>query len=437
MEDQAYDFQSKLIVGFCVSIITYLCYRLQQTERRLKELEICVPSFADDSNRNKSAIVEDCKKLVENVKELLENDADRRRKSNEKKKVKIFMDGAFDLTHYGHFNAFRQARMLGDHLVVGVNSDESIKDCKGPPILNDEERQATVLSCRFVDEIVPLCPYVMTEEYIHKIMEEYDIDYFVHGDDPCTVDGKDVYERVKSIGKFKTIARTEGVSSTDIVGRMMLLTKNVRQPDDNSEGSFLRKRKMSNENLEPARTFYPTSRMLRCFAGAISNAPPTSTTKVVYIAGEWDMFNATHVQILQKARTFGDYLYVGVHTDDSAEAYHGGRPPVFNLYERVLAIMGCKYVDDVLLGADIAVTTEQIQSFQIDTVIRVKAFGLPDSAYKAAEEMGKLKDIDDIIPLTVENIAHRIVGNLDNILAKHESKAKKEKDFYEKKYGDK
>lgn len=48
-----------------------------------------------------------------------------------KKEVRIFVDGAFDLFHFGHMNAFRQARELGTFLIVGVNSDESITRCKG------------------------------------------------------------------------------------------------------------------------------------------------------------------------------------------------------------------------------------------------------------------------------------------------------------------
>jgi len=441
-------------IALFVIVITYLYYRLQYAEKRLAEYEKSIPAFAVEPKTPGGKL--DPSKLLDSMKTLLE-DYENRISGAKKKKVKIFMDGAFDLTHYGHFNAFRQARMLGDHLVVGVNSDESILKCKGPPILNDEERQATVLSCRFVDEIVPQCPYVMTEEYIQKIMEEYDIDFFVHGDDPCTVDGKDVYGRVKQMGKFKTIPRTEGVSSTDIVGRMMMLTNNVRMPDtetvmleaqgsstlDNdggcgtpTESRSLRKRmSQDQETLDaPARNFYPTSRMLRCFAGAIGNAPPSKEDVVVYIAGEWDMFNSTHVEILKKARALGDYLYVGVHTDENVKEYTRGRPPVFNLYERVLGVLGCKYVDDVLLGADIPVTEAQIQSFAINKVIRVEAFGLPDVAYEAARDLGILEDITNVTPLTPEKIAMRIVGNLDSIIAKHKAKAKKEQDFYKDKY---
>ena len=61
------------------------------------------------------------------------------RKKLSTKPVRIFMEGAFDLMHYGHMNAFRLGHSLGTELVVGVNSDESITKCKGcAPCMSDE-----------------------------------------------------------------------------------------------------------------------------------------------------------------------------------------------------------------------------------------------------------------------------------------------------------
>ena len=78
------------------------------------------------------------------------------RKKLSTKPVRIFMEGAFDLMHYGHMNAFRLGHSLGTELVVGVNSDESITKCKGcAPCMSDEERQTAVGACRFVKEVVP------------------------------------------------------------------------------------------------------------------------------------------------------------------------------------------------------------------------------------------------------------------------------------------
>ena len=56
------------------------------------------------------------------------------------KKIRVYMDGCFDLMHYGHANALRQARALGDELVVGVVSDEEIIANKGPPVMSLDER---------------------------------------------------------------------------------------------------------------------------------------------------------------------------------------------------------------------------------------------------------------------------------------------------------
>ncbi len=58
-----------------------------------------------------------------------------------------------------------------------------------------------------------------------SLCPRYKIDYVVHGDDPCFVNGRDVYEDVKARGMFRSIPVTEGVSTTDIVGRMLLLHK--------------------------------------------------------------------------------------------------------------------------------------------------------------------------------------------------------------------
>lgn len=86
--------------------------------------------------------------------------------SDEKKEVRIFMDGAFDLLHFGHMNAFRLARSLGTKLIVGVNSDQSITNCKGAPLMNDTERISMVKSCKFVDTVVEDCPYIMSADYL-------------------------------------------------------------------------------------------------------------------------------------------------------------------------------------------------------------------------------------------------------------------------------
>jgi len=77
-----------------------------------------------------------------------EDQADEEARKMTARPVRIFMDGAFDMMHYGHMNAFRQGAALGTQLVVGVNSDESITRCKGPPVMNDQERLTAVEGCK-------------------------------------------------------------------------------------------------------------------------------------------------------------------------------------------------------------------------------------------------------------------------------------------------
>lgn len=87
---------------------------------------------------------------------------------------RIWVDGCFDLMHFGHANAFRQARSLGDVLVVGLNPDsEIIKHKGGPPIMNDAERYISVKSCKWVDEVVENVPYALDETWMKLLFEKY------------------------------------------------------------------------------------------------------------------------------------------------------------------------------------------------------------------------------------------------------------------------
>jgi len=119
------------------------------------------------------------------LEEKLREPTQANKEGGEKKEIRIFMEGAFDLMHFGHMNAFRLGRSLGTHLVVGVNSDESITECKAAPLMNNEERLAMVQSCKFVDEVVPNIPYIMNKEYIDYIFKTYNVDYIIHGDGRC------------------------------------------------------------------------------------------------------------------------------------------------------------------------------------------------------------------------------------------------------------
>eukprot|EP00939_MAST-03C_sp_MAST-3C-sp1_P003385 g3385.t1 len=376
------------------------------------------------------------------------NNKRRRRPS---KPIRIFMEGAFDLMHYGHMNAFRLGHGLGTELVVGVNSDDTIAQCKGcAPCMNDEERQTAVASCRFVKEVVPNVPYVMTQEYLNMIMEKYDIDYVVHGDDPVIVNGKDVYAHVKAMGKYKSIPRTEGVSTTDIVGRMLLCTTRHHQGggetaetdagEDDAGGDTPKATASGGDDalnralLQPrSSTFYTTSSLLQQFS--LNARPPKPEETVVYIDGAWDMFHAGHARVLESAAKLGDYLIVGIHNDTVVNRNRGQNFPIMNLNERVLSVLGCKFVGDVLIDAPWAVNEEMIHSLGVTVVARGANCEKSGERHRVAEDLGILRTLESPLDLTVDEILRRIRNNRDRYIKKFEKKKKKEDAYYDARYG--
>ena len=87
-----------------------------------------------------------------------------------------------------------------------------------------------VRAIKWVDEVVEGAPYVTTVE----TLDAHSADFCVHGNDiTMTADGEDTYHLVKSAGRYKEVERTQGVSTTDLVGRMLLMTKSHQLKGDN------------------------------------------------------------------------------------------------------------------------------------------------------------------------------------------------------------
>jgi ethanolamine-phosphate cytidylyltransferase len=131
--------------------------------------------------------------------------------------------------HSGHYNAIRQAKQLGGILVVGVHSDAEIARNKGPPVMTEAERYAMVRACKWVDEVVEDAPYSPTVELLDRV----NCMYAAHGDD-CSInsEGEDAFGQLKQIGRCKIFKRTEGVSTTNIVGKLLLMTRDSMENVD-------------------------------------------------------------------------------------------------------------------------------------------------------------------------------------------------------------
>lgn len=129
----------------------------------------------------------------------------------------VFTNGCFDVIHAGHVQYLEQARALGDRLIVGLNSDRSVKRLKGSdrPV-NDEYARACVLaSLRFTDAVV-----VFEEDTPLELIKALRPDVLVKGGDYAieNIVGTDF---VKSIGgKTEIIRFIEGYSSSAIIQRL-------------------------------------------------------------------------------------------------------------------------------------------------------------------------------------------------------------------------
>uniref|UniRef100_A0A0X3QBY4 ethanolamine-phosphate cytidylyltransferase n=1 Tax=Schistocephalus solidus TaxID=70667 RepID=A0A0X3QBY4_SCHSO len=134
------------------------------------------------------------------------------------KQVRVWVDGCFDFVHFGHANVVRQAKCLGDYLVVGIHSDEEIAKHKGPPVFTQDERYTLLCAIKWVDQVVKDAPYVTQLD----VLERHNCNFCVHGDDlTTTADGLDTYALVKGAGKYVEVKRTEGISTTDLLYRML------------------------------------------------------------------------------------------------------------------------------------------------------------------------------------------------------------------------
>ena len=123
-------------------------------------------------------------------------------------KKRVMVDMSATLIHHGHIRLLKKAKELG-RVIVGLTTDEEIRDKKGyEPELSFEQRKEILEAIVYVDEVVPT-PWLIDE----KVLEQYDIDLLVHGDD----NSNDVDE-----SKVVIFPRTKGISSTLLRERVML-----------------------------------------------------------------------------------------------------------------------------------------------------------------------------------------------------------------------
>ena len=134
----------------------------------------------------------------------------------------VFTNGCFDILHAGHISYLKKAKKIGDILVVGVNSDSSVKNLKGPqrPINTLEDRMEMLASLEFIDY---LC--VFSQPTPLNLIKKIKPDILVKGADWR---GKDIVgaDFVKSHGgKVQTITFKKGYSTTSLINKITCRNK--------------------------------------------------------------------------------------------------------------------------------------------------------------------------------------------------------------------
>uniref|UniRef100_A0A8C5N8C5 ethanolamine-phosphate cytidylyltransferase n=1 Tax=Gouania willdenowi TaxID=441366 RepID=A0A8C5N8C5_GOUWI len=318
----------------------------------------------------------------------------------------------YDMVHYGHSNQLRQAKARGDYLIVGVHTDSEIAKHKGPPVFTQEERYKMVRAIKWVDEVVEGAPYVTTLETLNK----YNCDFCVHGVMCCC---------------YRECKRTQGVSTTDLVGRMLLLTKAHHSNIDSSDyqqhtDNFGTK---SHSPWTGVSQFLQTSQKIIQFA---SGQEPQPGDTIIYVAGGFDLFHIGHVDFLEAVHKLSEkpYIIVGLHFDQEVNRYKGKNYPIMNVHERTLSVLACRYVSEVVIGAPFAVTKDLLDHFKVDLVCHGKTEIYPDKdgsdPYVEPRRKGILRTVDSGNSLTTDAIVQRIIKNRLLFEARNQKKEAKE-----------
>lgn len=137
-----------------------------------------------------------------------------RKKCKEKGRKVVFTNGCFDIIHVGHIRLLKEASKLGDVLIIGLNSDDSVRKIKGPtrPINPLPDRAEILSSIRYVDYVI-----AFEEETPYRLINILLPDILVKGGDykRDEIVGADIVEA--NGGKVVTIPLVEGKSTTRLI----------------------------------------------------------------------------------------------------------------------------------------------------------------------------------------------------------------------------
>lgn len=158
----------------------------------------------------------------------------------------VFTNGCFDILHSGHVALLEKARSLGTELIVGINSDRSVRTIKGPdrPILDESERRAILMGLRSVDDVI-----IFDEPTPENLIRRLKPDVLVKGGDwtENQIIGADFV--TASGGSVVSLPLKDGLSSTRIVEKISRATAAEPIAEDSIINKSLNQHKKVFESL--------------------------------------------------------------------------------------------------------------------------------------------------------------------------------------------
>uniref|UniRef100_A0A1I7ZET6 ethanolamine-phosphate cytidylyltransferase n=1 Tax=Steinernema glaseri TaxID=37863 RepID=A0A1I7ZET6_9BILA len=159
--------------------------------------------------------------------------------------------------------------------------------------------------------------------------------------------------------------------------------------------------------------------------------PPAPNDVIVYVCGGFDLFHVGHLCFLEEARKLGDYLIVGIYSDQVVNEYKGGNHPIMSLHERVLSCLAYKPVSEVVIGAPYEVTKELIDRFRVQVVVQGSRTDHHDTIdgvdpYALPKKLGIYKTVDSGNDMTTDKIIDRIIDHRRAYESRNRNKERKE-----------
>ena len=129
----------------------------------------------------------------------------------------VFTNGCFDIIHAGHIHLLKQAKSMGDKLIVGLNSDLSVKRLKGPsrPVNCQADRQLILSAIRYVDQVI-----IFDQDDPMDLIKSVNPDVLVKGSDYAHDDIVGAEFVTSRGGSVRTVDLILGKSSTNIIQRL-------------------------------------------------------------------------------------------------------------------------------------------------------------------------------------------------------------------------